>query len=99
MSSKAWSWKRVAVALAVLITVSAGGIGVQNAAARPSDDDDPGWKCQGCEALRCPDVGSLVCFRGEVTVNIGPFGSITGEVVCYQGPDGSEGPGCSDTQE
>ena len=87
---------RKALLPAIIIAVAAlGGTSSVGQATAP-DDDGPGLKCQGCVSLRCPDVGALVCFRGEITISAGPFGSVTGEVFCYQSEEGSEGLGCDD---
>lgn len=96
---QAVDWTRAAtIALVTVLTAVTAGIGAafSNADAESVAGADVGWKCQGCEALGCPDVGSQECFSGHVEVNIGPFGSIGGRVTCYQSEAGSGGPGCSE---
>lgn len=81
---------------AVVIAVAGfGGAVLQDDA---PDDDGPGWKCRTCRLIGCPDIGTLECFRGQAGVGAGPV-EISGEIVCWQGAEGSEGPACDDEEE
>lgn len=49
-----------------------------------------GPKGDFCNSVGCPDVGSLHCADGTITIGT-PFGSISVSVTCYQDEEGTGG--------